>query len=247
MTKRLNLKVIIIFLIGLLLTSIIYAVLRTDQKNYLALGDSIARGVSPHGGEMYSYNDYVVEYLRSKNLINNYYRDFAISDLRTNDLIKMIQDNYEIRVKDRKVTIQQALAKADIVTVSVGSYDLYNHLGITNGGVIIKNNEELNSYFRSMFTDLDNLLKTIKKYTIGRVIVIGFYNPQIDSSEDIDSIFKFIDNSYEKIAEKNNCDYISLNESVSKNLEFLPNMDNIHMNYKGQKLVSEKIIKLLKI
>ena len=247
MTKQLNLKVVIIILVAALLTSIIYAVLRTDKKSYLALGDSIARGVSPHGGEMFSYNDYVVEHLRSQNDINTYYRDFAISDLRTSDLINMIEDNYAIRVKDKKITIQQALAKADIITVSVGSYDLYNHLGITNGGERIKSNEGLNKYFLSMFRDLDNLLKTIKKYTTGRIIVIGFYNPLIDSDEELDSIFKFIDDSYETIAEKNNCDYISLNEDISKNLEFLPNMDNIHMNYKGHKLVSEKIIELLKL
>ena len=247
MTKQLNLKVLIIIIVAALLTCIIYAVLRTDKKNYLALGDSIARGVSPHGGEMYSYNDYVVEYLRSKNALNNYYRDFAISDLRTNDLINMIQDNYVLWVKDKKITIQQALAKANIITVSVGSYDLYNHLGITNGGERIKSHEGLNRYFRSMFTDLDNLLKTIKKYTTGRIIVLGFYNPKIDSDEDLDSIFRFIDSSYATVAEKNGCDYISLNEDISKNLEFLPNMDNIHMNYKGHKLISEKIIKLLRI
>ena len=245
--KKLKKKVLIIILVAAVLTCLIYSVFRTDKKSYLALGDSIARGVSPYGGEMYSYNDYVVEYLRSKKALHTYYRNFTISDLRCNDLIKMIKDNYEMTLNNKKITIQQALVKADYISISVGSYDLYNHLGITNGGESIKSNEELNSYFLSMFTDLDNLLKTIKKYTTGRVVVIGFYNPKVDSEENLDLIFKFIDSSYEMIAEKNSCDYISLNDDISKNLEFLPNMDNIHMNYKGHKIISEKIIKLLKI
>ena len=237
-------KILMIIVISVIITSFIYMIFKTDKKTYLALGDSIARGISPFGKELFSYNDYVVEHMRNKNILEIYYREFTSKNLRTNDLVDMIQDNYELKIENKKVTIQQALAKADIITLSIGSYDLYNYLRVLNGPTEY-NKEELNRYFLSMFTDLNNLIELINKFTTGRLIIIGFYNPNINSDEELDSIFRFIDESYRELAIRNNSEYISLNEFISKNNEYIPNVDSVLMNHRGHQAISEKIIELL--
>ena len=71
---------------------------------------------------------------------------------RTIDLIDYIEENKEIVVEGKKKTIKNALIKADLVTLSIGSNDVVSKL-------LLKNNytkEELYNY-------LDEYLKDIQK------------------------------------------------------------------------------------
>ena len=241
-------KIIIgIVIVSVVITTAIYIYFKNDKVSILALGDSVAKGISPYGGETYSYTDYVAEYLKNNDKLKTYYRNFTGNDLRTSDLINIIKNNEKGIYNGRNVTIQQAMVKSEVITISIGSYDLYNHLGITNGGEPIKTKKELNDYFMSMFTDLNNLLELIKSYTSAEIVIIGFHNPEIAPLDEVVETFEFIDNSYKKIAEKNNCTYISINKDVSGNEEYFPNSENIHFNYKAHKLISDKIIKSLKL
>ncbi len=240
-------KILILAVISIALTFVIYNVLKTDKLTLVGLGDSIARGISPYGVESYSYNDYIVEHLEKAKKLDEYYREFTNKDLRIHDLINMIKNNEDTFHNDKKITIQQALVKADIITLSIGSYDLYNYLGITGNNNLLKNNQELNKYFISMFTDLNELIQLIKKYTPGKIVIIGFYNPQLAPQESMIETFDFLDKSYQKVATENNCEYISINSEISGNEKYLPNSENYHLNYKGYQYISKKIVKQLKL
>ena len=234
-------KKLLLILVFIFLTGLIYFAFKNDKTTYLALGDIIAMGEYSNN-QYLGYNEYVVKHIKEKNQLRKYYNEFLSPDLRTSELKNRIEENYHIDDKN-KTTIQQALVKANYITLSIGSFDLYNHIGVTKGAELIRTEEELNKYFYAMFTDLHELLKLIKKYTPGRVIVIGFYNPLLN--EELEEIFEYIDRTYKKIATGNDCDYISLNE-INSSSEYIV-YDSIHLNDAGYKLIGEKIIKLLKI
>ena len=238
-------KLICLIIFSSIITIIIYSAFKNDKITILALGDSIAHGITPYNSQSYSYNDYLKEHYEKNHQINKYYREFTGIDIRTNDLINMINNNISKKINGKTITIQQALVKSDIITISIGSYDLYNHLGITNGGTPIKNKEELNDYFLSMFTDLNNLIKLVSKYTAGRIIIIGFHNPKLDIYEKYHQIFEYLDASYQKISEENDVEYVSINQEISGNSKYLPNSNSIHFDYKAHEIISQKIIRKL--
>ena len=223
-------KKVFLILFFISLTVVVYVIYKNDKDTYLALGDIIAKGNG------YSYNDYVVEHLKDNKHLNKYYK-LLESDLRSNDLINLVEENHEL---EEGITIQQALVKANFVSLSIGSIDLYNHL--IYGVDLLTTKEELNEYFLSMFKDLDKLLKLLRKYTPGKIIVIGFYNPQ-DKSE-LESIYTYIDKSYKKIAKRNTCEYISLKE-ISSNMDYLVE-GTIYLNEKGHQYIGAKILQVLK-
>lgn len=239
-------KTIILILIGVIaITTIIYFLFKNDKLVILALGDAVAKGVNSKGSESYNYTDYVVEYLESKNKVDTYYREFLDNDQRISDLINSIKTNEEKTINDKKISIQQALAKSDIVTLSIGTYDIYNHLGLTNGGSPVKNQSELNNYFLSLFKDINELLETIKLYTKAEVVVVGYYNFQIAPTEEVINIFDYLDTSYKKLVDKNNLNYISINKELSGNSYYIDTPNATHFNYKAHELISKKIIKVL--
>ena len=236
-------KIILIIIVAIFITIIIYTISRNDKKIFLALGDSIALGKLSNEEINYSFNDYIANYMNKRDILNKFNKDFTESGMRTTDLINMIRNNE--RNENNNITIQQALAKADYITISIGSYDLFNRLGITNGGERARNNYELNRYFLSKFTDLNELLKLIKKYTTARVVVIGFYNPVIDPDDELVEIFKFIDEAYRIIAQRNNCEYVSL-EKINSNEEYISDTRNTLINAKAHEFIGQMIIELLK-
>lgn len=158
--------------IGFLLVIIIniifiYKITLDDKVYFLALGDYIAMGVTNNNRINGGYNFYIKDYLKEVNKLEIYNDSFIDRNSRTTDLINSINNNYEIIFNDKNITIQNALIKADLITLSIGNNDLFYEL---------KNTNTLESV-DSILKDVDNLLKLIKKSTKETVIVNGFYYP----------------------------------------------------------------------
>ena len=104
-----------------------------DKKiYYLSLGDSLAAGQTPNNTIAESYGDYVADYIKDKEKLEFYTKGFAKSGYRSIDLLNDLKSNKEITVNDKKITLKHALIKADIVTLSIGSNDLFYKLNIGN-------------------------------------------------------------------------------------------------------------------
>ena len=55
-----------------------------------------------------------------------------------------------------------------------------------------------------------------------------------------------VNEEYEKVATKNNCDYIDVYEIFKENPEYLPNPTDIHPSNSGYEVISAQIIDILK-
>ena len=188
-------KLIIIFLIFF---SIFYIYLLTcDEKiYYLSISNN------------YNSNDFsniIAKKLKRNNLLEIHVNEFSNNNNRITDYIDMIDDNKYIIKNNKKIHFKNALIKADIITLSLGTKDFITNYGDSTEKVLtIRNN-------------IEKLIKKIREYSKEDIYFISIYSEYVDSkyidklNNDIKSIcsdnkIKFINinNNYNYITENNN-------------------------------------------
>lgn len=233
MKKRL-IKIIILSII-ILSVFLIYKIFKTDKLNYIAIGDSLAAGQNPYGENGYSYSDFVAEKLNSINKLTSFTKKYAENSNTTKELIKDIETTSSLK---------KELRESDLVTVSIGMSDFLST--IKKESLNVNELLELKTNVNQVLPNVKNAIQTIKKYAKKDIIIIGYYNPIPflfnTSGSDLDKLFSYIDDEYQKIADDNNCKYISIYQLFKKNTDYLPNPTDIHPNLDGYKAIANKII-----
>lgn len=235
MKKLLKLLILIILL---LIVYLIYTIFKTDKLNYIALGDSVAEGMNPYGEVGYSYTDYIADYLKKEKRLSSYTKKYTKSGYITENVIKDIQNNNELK-KD--------LRESDLVTISIGANDFLKNINIRE--MSIDNIKEIKLKIANSFPSIESTIKEVKKYAKNQVIIVGYYNPIPflfnTNGNDLDILFAYMDDEYQKIADKYDCDYVSLYLLFKNNSSYLPNPADIHPNLDGYKAISREVIKVL--
>lgn len=223
-----------ILIIGLIILTIFIIYLTNIDKKvyYLALGDSLVKGEKTKG---YSY--IIKDYLKEKQILETYINDFAKSGYTTIDLINDIEDNKKIK----NITLQHALIKADLVTISIGANDILNKINIEEP----LDYDEIYNYIDDLTIDLEKLLKLIREYCKEDIILIGYYNPYpYLNKKEINRIFNYLNKKYEETAKEYKINYIKI-DNIFKNNNFLENENDIHPSKAGYKAISKEIIKTI--
>lgn len=215
-------KIMFLFII-LLSVLFIYLKNKDGKIFYLALGDSYSLGMTPYNGYDYGFNDYVKDYLIENNKLEQYIKDFSISGYRTIDLLRDITDNKNIVIADKEVTIQQALIKADLVTLSIGTNDIISMSYIALD----------NSYVSEAMNDMENLLFTIRKYCKEKIIAVGYLTKN--------ATYEYANEKYKQLCEKYDIIYID-STTLLNDSKYFPNPNNIHPSKEGYKIIADKII-----
>lgn len=196
-----------ILIIGVIILSIFIIYLTTlDRKvYYLVLGDEISLGLTSNNKYEKNYTEYIKEYLEEKKILEKYINEYSTQNYRITDIINDINNNKEI--EDTKQTLKNALIKADLVTISIGTNDIISKIEDTNKmNKIDYNNFKKNT--EQIVNDYDNLLKKIREYCKEDIILIGIY---INTSDEyVDNIIKNINKTFKNISNKYNITYIDL-------------------------------------
>lgn len=211
-----------------------------DKKvYYLALGDSLAKGEGPNGKHVKGYTKGVKEYLKKQNILETYIDKFTQNGQRTTDLINEIENNKKIKTKDKEITIQNALIKADLVTISIGANDILNKINVEN---VIDYNQIYN-YIDDLDKDLDKLLKLMRQYCKEDILLIGYYNPYpYLNDKKTSDLFDYLNKKYKNTANKYNVTYVEIDDIFKENPNFLPNENDIHPSEEAYKAISDIII-----
>ena len=236
-------------LIGFLMTGIIlvsiFFITRDNKIYYLSLGDSLAAGQTPYKTIDLSYSDYVSEYLKDKNKLKFYTKKFAKSGYRSFDLLNDLKNNKKIKIGKKEITIKHALIKADLVTLSIGSNDLFYKLNIGEEFDLDKY-DDIYKYVDESFVDINKLLYELRKSCKEQIMVLGFYNPLSNYSStyalEIEPIIKYANEKMEDLTSKYDMTFIDLHDTFYANDEYLPNFLEIHPTKEGYKAISDVII-----
>ena len=169
-------KLLIGFIITAIFLLVIFFITKDKKVYYLSMGDSLAAGQTPNNTIEESYGDYIASYLKDKEMLEFYTKDFAKSGYRSIDLLNDLNNNKETEVDGKKITIKNALIKADLVTVSIGANDLFYKLNIGNK-FDMNEFDDIYTYVDETISDVDKLLYELRKSCKEQIMVFGFYNP----------------------------------------------------------------------
>lgn len=229
-----------LFIGALLALSVFFIYLSTVDKKiyYLNLGDSFALGMTPYETEDYGYSDFIKDDLKEKGVLEKYVTEFAQREYCTTDLLRDIKDNKKIG----KITLKNALIKADLVTLSIGFLDLYSRIDRRSLVSGIDYNQ-FYQYAEEALIDLDSLFQLMREYCKEDIVMIGYYNPNISETTEEHEFYLSINSRLEKLCEKYNLIFIDTYEIFKENQEqFLPNPENIYPSKKGYEAISKQIL-----
>lgn len=233
MNKKKLSKYLVLLILSLCVFSI-YTFFKNEKLTYIALGDSLAEGMNPYGQLGYSYTDYFAGYLKEKNRLSYYTKQYTKSGYTTEDIIKELEINNNLK---------RDLRESDVVTISIGANDFLNSINLKS--LNANNILELKSKIISIIPNIETCIKEVRKYVKEDLLIIGYYNPVPflfnTSGNDIDELFAYIDEEYIKIAKKYDCDYISIYGLFKTNSSFLPNSADLHPSLKGYQSIAEEI------
>lgn len=217
----------IIFTIILFLSCyLIYTLTNNNNLNYVTLGDSLSKGVTPYFANGYGYSNYIVDYLKKNNKLNSYNDDFTSIDYRITDLINLININYE----KNNQTINQAIHSADIITISVGMQELYYKINT--------NDTNIYTYIDKMLEDTEELFTLIRKNNNKKIYMLGYYNTK-NTNQDL---FNYANIKLKEICQKNKITYIDTQSIFYKNTTYFENPNSFNPNLQGYYKIYEKII-----
>lgn len=239
-------------LIGFIITGIIlitiFFITRDKKVYYLSLGDSLAAGQTPNNTIGKCYSDYVSEYLSDKGVLEFYTKKFAKSGYRSIDLLNDLKENKKIKVNGKEITIKHALIKADVVTLSIGSNDLFYKLNLANS-FDLNEFDDIYTYVDESISDIDKLFYELRKSCKEEIMVFGFYNPFTNFSSSlantVEPVIIYANEKMKALIKKYDMTYIDIHDTFLANDNYLPSKLEIHPTIEGYRAMSEKAIELI--
>ena len=221
---------------------------RDKQIYYLSLGDSLAAGQTPNNTIEESYGDYVAEYLKDKEILEFYTKKFSKSGYRSIDLLNDLNNNKKIKVDGKEITIKHALIKADIVTVSIGSNDLFYKLNVGNE-FDMDEFDDIYTYVDEAISDVDKLLYELRKSCKEQIMVFGFYNPFTNFSSSlantVEPVIVYANEKMKNLVKKYDMTYVDIHDMFLANDNYLPSKLEIHPTKDGYKAMAKSVINLI--
>lgn len=239
-------KVIIGFAITGIILVIIFFLTMDNKVYYLSLGDSLAAGQTPNNTISNSYGDYVADYLKDKGTLEFYTKKFTKSGYRSIDLLNDLNNNKEVEVNGKKITIKHALIKADLVTVSVGANDLFYKLNVGNK-FDLSEFDDIYHYVDEVFVDIDKLLYELRMSCKEQIMVFGFYNPFNNFSDSlsltVEPVIEYANSKMKNLTTKYGMTYVDIHDEFNKNKDYLPSKLEIHPTKEGYQAMAKDVIK----
>ena len=178
-----------VFFFAFIFTFILYSTFKNNKIYYLSLGDNFAVGLTPFDEINKSYSDYFCDYLENKNLLDKYNNYFSEINYKTTDLINDIKLNKEKEIDDKKISINESIAKSDIITISIGFNDLFYSAKYNKEECKINNKMKEN--IDKIFKNIEEIISLIRKINDSDIYFIGYFNPHNEKDGITDSMIDF--------------------------------------------------------
>jgi lysophospholipase L1-like esterase len=206
------------------------------QVDYLALGDSIAAGVSPYdyNKTIKSYPDFIAEKLKKQGILGDYEKKYAIKGHTTFDLLKEIQNDILVD------------------TLDIGANDILKKINYTSLRTIESNNitaiiSQTNINLNQIIIEIHKLNPKVKIY------LMGYYNmlPLLSDPEQTRFLkdLQSLNQTLEQVATDSGAVFVPT-DKIFKNQNYqtlLPVAFNVHLNETGNKELSSVFLKAMNI
>lgn len=190
----------IVFLFIVIATIFMIYMLNIDSKTYYV-------DISDRVDETKTYSDYINEYLINTKKLEKFINQFSNKDYRITDLIRDIEDNKVIKINGKEQTLQNALIKADILTIRMGDNELNYKIDTTEIN-------ELFDYCDTLIEDIEKLFELLKKYCKEDIYFLGLYN---NHSDYYDEIYNYLNLKIADLCDDYDIHFIKINDLNKEN------------------------------
>ncbi|MDN4074157.1 SGNH/GDSL hydrolase family protein [Fictibacillus terranigra] len=208
-----------------------YADHQEGQKNveYVALGDSIAAGMTPYGDIDKSYPDFISSYFKRSNVSLKDYDNFGVPGYTSEQLKNDVLANPEVIKEIRGATH---------ITINIGANDLFRKL-MTDPRNAWEGIEAAKANLQTILEKIDLLNADVHVY------VMGYYNPfsyyDKESQNFLVPLNDALNSAIEEKAGSNGDLYVPTGGKIDSHFEkYMPNPEDNHLNVKGYKAIAKQ-------
>ncbi|MDN7243668.1 GDSL-type esterase/lipase family protein [Planococcus sp. N028] len=202
---------------------------------YVALGDSLAAGQTPDSKIDAGYADLIAQELSRNQPVAFYTKQLAFPGFTTGDVLE--------RVKSEQA--QQALASANIITLSAGANDLLRLVQSNpESGALAFQQIQVDFALNEARINMEAILAELEKRAPNAdVYVMGYYfaYPHVRESQK-EGTAKQLDRLNEilkRSAKKAGATFVSVDKGFGKNAtDKVPNPGDVHPNFKGYQVMA---------
>ena len=224
----------------------------TQPIDYLAIGDSLAAGVSPNNELGKGYADYLSVAMMEIGALKTYNKGFSYPGYKTIDVLNDIKlnvtkDIYGIGFEEKTAKLHQSIKDAEVITISVGANDILPLFkqDPTTGKATIDQKMALTT-LQQVGTNYKSIMAQINEINPdAQVYVMGYYNPFPYLSEDLQPLLKQLLDMLNKAITTGlvgtQAIFVPTGELIASDYKtYLPNPENIHLSEAGYKKVTEQ-------
>lgn len=230
-----------------------------SQYNFIALGDSLAAGMTPYPPAAFpqfeidkSYNDFIAEKLSEEGVLGSY-TNFGFPGYTTQHVLGLLQPPYPLPYYTRDLqpvlgnVATEAISNADMITLSVGANDLLPLIYTSNMAGIpgVISQVELN-----IGAIIDNI--NFINDSNPKIYIMGYYNAFPYYPESIQELLlpqlEALNDAIQRAAEENGATYIDTQTIINKHIaKYIPNEENIHPSLFGYKAIAKEFWNIIKV
>lgn len=214
---------VVLFLSAFMIPSAQAAVQKVD---YVALGDSIAKGQTPYKEIGTGYTDMIAAELSEQEALKSFTKEYAMSGETSTGFVEKL----------KRADVQEAVKEAELVTISTGANDVLQLLNSDNFTL-----ETAELALAKMKGNLASGLKTIKSLSPNaKVFVFGYYFPfpNMTDNGNYQLAFSIFNSELQATAQANGAVFVEVSSQF--NPEFLPNPADVHPSEDGYRVFADQ-------
>lgn len=216
--------------------------------DYVSLGDSLAAGVLSDKTLGDSFSDYTATYFGEMNILDSYTKAFAKARYTTNDILADLTT---------KVEVQEAIKKANVISISAGANDILKLANIDlASGMITLNPTLVPDVLKSISENYAKIISTIRTLNPdAHIFVTGYYfafpsAPEGEMKKQLLALTQQLNTVVEQTVGTTDAIFVPIFDAFGgTNTEtvktFVPNPLDIHPNAAGYKEMSTALLEAI--
>ncbi|MEH7336478.1 GDSL-type esterase/lipase family protein [Neobacillus drentensis] len=213
------------------------------QVNYVALGDSLAAGMTPEGQDRLPVNGVDLDWGYPNYIAANFAKSYQLLDFANFGVSGYTTDN--ILADLERGDVQQEIQKATHLTLDIGANDLLP--------VVQKDPAQAPAAIAAIAGKISTILSTIDQLNPNvKVYVMGYYNPfpyMADpvQKEQLNQLLKAFNAQIQAQATQHGDTFVPTAQviNVSNFAEYITNPHNIHLSLLGYQVVAGEFWKVM--
>ncbi|SDJ12986.1 S-layer homology domain-containing protein [Salimicrobium halophilum] len=226
--------------------------LAEEEVDYVALGDSLAFGVTPTWDQQSvpdsGYAHLLAHHIDELGELDSFTNQYSYPGYTTENVLNDLQNDVRMPSEDTDDRgIRMAVSDADVITISAGANDVISELSIdSETGQVSYDPESFEAKLGEIGANLANTVTDIRSLNPeADVYVMGYYNPypylQAEQQELLNLALDELNRVISQTATATESTFVPTSEAIDRRaMDYLPDPTDIHPNELGYQVLANE-------